>query len=68
MQSEILQANALKASDQQQQWYQLQAGKDFQYNQRLVKPHHIMDGGTGSVSKLENSQDQIDSFQQQSQK
>lgn len=25
-----------------------------------------MDGGTGSVSKLENSQDQIDSFQQSS--
>lgn len=32
---------------------------------RVVKPHHILDGGTGSVSKLENSQDQIDSFHHQ---
>lgn len=51
----------------QHQWYQSHGGTDAQ-PQRVVKPHQLMDGGTGSVSKLENSQDQIDSFHHQSSK
>lgn len=63
-QSELLANLQNNAGDQHHQWYQSHSGTDGQ-NPRVVKPHHLVDGGTGSVSKLENSQDQIDSFHQQ---